>query len=81
MSITTPAALPDAPARTAPPRRTGQPGFGMRCGWSRTRYIRQLISDPELVAPYVSIWDRLRRASAVGDEARAVIERVHADLG
>jgi hypothetical protein len=53
----------------------------MRCGWSRTRYIRQLISDPELVAPYVSIWDRLRRASAVGDEARAVIERVHADLG
>jgi transcriptional regulator with XRE-family HTH domain len=41
----------------------------------------QLISDPELVAPYVSLWDRLRRASAVGDEARAVIERVRADLG
>lgn len=32
-----------------------------------------LISDPELVSPYVALWDRLWKAAAHGDEARALI--------
>lgn len=33
----------------------------------------QLIGEPELVAPYVALWDRLWQAAAHGDEARAMI--------
>ena len=40
----------------------------------------QLIGEPELVAPYVALWDRLWQASAQGDEARAAVEQVRRDL-
>jgi transcriptional regulator with XRE-family HTH domain len=35
-----------------------------------------LISDPELVAPYVTLWDRLWEASVVGDQAIDLIRQL-----
>jgi hypothetical protein len=35
-----------------------------------------LISDPELVAPYVTLWNQLWDASVVGDQAIDLIRRL-----
>jgi hypothetical protein len=38
-----------------------------------------MTSDPERVRPYVELWDRLRDAAVVGDEAVEYISRLSAD--
>ena len=39
-------------------------------------HAEHLISDPELVAPYATLWDRLWEASVVGSQAMDLINQL-----